>query len=109
MKATFGYQTKRDLPAREGSAKLCVRCHLWFLAGPYGRVCDGCKTNFERTKAITRGASKLLENAQVSGIVSEALGVTFKPGVPLWRILALEEAAKVDRGAPWPTMRQESL
>jgi hypothetical protein len=101
---TYGYKTKRGLPARPGNAKVCTRCDRWFLAAPFERVCFGCLRPAERTlralkrpaEVITPATPKRRENAQVNGTRSEALGVTFKPGVPLSKVLAVEAAAWLD-------------
>lgn len=52
-----------------------------------------CKPRKARTLAAIRAGSNKLPKPQVDGY-SEALALTFKPGVPLWRQLALEAAAE---------------
>ena len=66
---TYGYRTKRLLPAAPGKPKVCTRCTLWFLAGPRERACEGCLTYGERTRrAARRGPqsdSKALETEPI--------------------------------------------
>jgi hypothetical protein len=93
----YGHARKGDLPADGGKPKVCPKCDLWFSALPRMRVCLPCKRPSERARqAITLERLEERQNPQVKDTYSDALGVTFKPGVPPWRILALEEAAKID-------------
>jgi hypothetical protein len=76
---TYGYRTKRSLPAMDGKPKVCNRCELWFLAGPRERACDGCATNTERTaRALRRRAesdSKALESATLTALPLVLVGL----------------------------------
>ena len=57
MTKTYGYRTKRQLPADEGKPKVCTRCDLWFLAGFRERVCQGCQTPSERAKRAAQATT----------------------------------------------------
>jgi hypothetical protein len=102
---TYGYKTKRALPAAEGKPKVCTRCDLWFLAGPRERTCFGCLPASQRTLRAVRtappgaGTGVRRSRGKAAGhdyLKSAPLGVTFKPGTPLSKVLAVEAAAWLD-------------
>jgi len=102
---THGYRRSRDVPG--SNAKVCKTCDLWFAARPREVVCDGCVPNAVRAKRAslaghTRTARCVGKRAGRRGVESTFLGVAFKPGVPLWKVLAFEAAQKIDRGYAWP-------
>jgi hypothetical protein len=101
---TYGYRTKRALPAAPGNAKVCTRCDLWFLAAPRERTCFGCLPRGKRTLRATQGATTgnavAGKKAKVNGhLKSTFLGLDFKPGTPLSKVLAIEAAAWLDANA----------
>lgn len=96
MSRNYGQHRKRELPADGGKAKVCPRCDLWFSAKPRERICAGCRPVWRRTLGTLQPPLVNEVNPLVKPYRSSVLGVTFRPGVPLWRILALEEAAKRD-------------
>lgn len=77
---TYGYRTRRELPAMPGKPKVCNRCQLWFLAQPRERACDLCLTNAERTaRANRRGSesdSKALKSRTLAAIPLALVGLT---------------------------------
>jgi hypothetical protein len=98
---TYGYRRSRDVPGP--NPKVCKTCDKWFAARPRESVCDGCMPAHKRVKRLalahhTRTPSRRSQTPRSQGIYSEALAVTFQPGVPLWKVLAFEAAQKVDRG-----------
>src|ERR1700691_1189014 len=76
---TWGFRTRRELPAASGNPKVCVRCDHWFLAGPRERACFDCLTNGERARrAVARGSesdSKGLENRTVAATPLALIGL----------------------------------
>jgi len=107
---TYGYRRSREVPV--DNPKVCKTCDLWFAARPRETVCDGCVPAHKRVKRLAlagyaRTPSRRSQTRRSQGIYSEALAVTFQPGVPLWKVLAFEAAQKIDRvtrGRPrrWP-------
>jgi hypothetical protein len=97
MSQAHGYARRRQCPD-PNSAKVCRKCDLWFNPRPRQRVCDGCQPPARRTLAAIRDAGVNGESSQAASVpgghYSDVLCLTFKPGVPLWRILAIEAAAE---------------
>ena len=93
VKPTHGYLRRRDVPGT--NVKVCKTCRKWFSARPREQICDGCVPVKIRVKRLALSnhpnpAPRVSRNRRSQGIYSEPLGVTFKPGVPLWRVLAFE-------------------
>jgi len=91
---THGYSRKRDLPADGGRPKVCPKCDHWFSQQPRERICAGCRPAWRKTLVAVRVGPVNEASSQVAGTYSDVLRLTFKPGVPLWRQLALEAAAE---------------
>lgn len=91
---THSFTRKRDVLADGGKPKVCPKCELWFSQQPRERICAGCRPRSRQTLRITRRQQVNAVNPQVEGTYSDVLALTFKPGVPLWKILALEAAAE---------------
>ena len=95
---TWGFKTKRSLPALPGRPAVCKKCDLWFLAGPRERTCTGCLPRFLRAKRathpVTPGSPRSAVKAKVDTLKSSVLGLTFRPGIPVHRMLAIEAAAE---------------
>jgi hypothetical protein len=102
---THGFKTRRALVSGSvgGKPKVCPKCSLWFGQQPRERICQGCRPRYAQTLLATRRQAVNAANVQVAGTgnrplgtVSQLLGVVFKPGVSLTRVLALEAAAVAD-------------
>lgn len=96
---TYGFARKRDVPNDGGRPKVCPKCQSWFSVKSRERICAGCRPAYQQARMAVRVGPVKSANAQVSGTRSDALSLTFRPGVPLWRVLAFEAAAE-DRWAP---------
>jgi hypothetical protein len=110
IRPTFGYERRSQV--KSANPKVCRKCDMWFAPRPRESVCDGCVRPSERSRRAalapdTRPGSSLGKTAgqrqgknSLPGTFSDVLGLTFKPGAPLWRVLALEAAARIDARFP---------
>lgn len=104
-----GYARRRQC-LDPNNAKVCGHCDRWFNPRPRESVCDACvpkKSLVQRlakhpTPIGTTKPAKGRSRDAGQGTKSDYLGLTFKPEVPLWYVLAMEEAARLEDQPPRP-------
>jgi len=99
---TYGYARKRELPARPGTARVCRRCQMWFLAGPRETVCWPCLPNWQRAKRAakpaTLGRDVELVTTQVSAAEISALTAIRERAIAEGRQLHTPAPERAPRG-----------